>query len=204
MVKSLGGRIGSLGLALAGVGIVALPAPAQRVSLTDLQNQIAASVTCAAALPGQPRFVDKGDGTICDSATGLMWEKKQSCADSGNPHCVDNFYSWSATPPFIEPTGTLYSDFLGRLNRGDFPSCLGSRCDWRIPTLDELKSLHPDTCGTLCIDPIFGPTKASYYWSSTQWFSQPAYASIVDFRRLSYSFGEKYGNAYARAVRGGR
>ena len=89
MVKCLGGKIGSLGLALAGPVMVALPAHAQRVSLTDLQNQIAASVTCPAALPGQPRFVDKGDGTICDSATGLMWEKKLPCSDLTNPRCVE-------------------------------------------------------------------------------------------------------------------
>ena len=99
MVKSLGGQLLFCLLATAGVCIVVLPAQAQRVSLTDLQNQIAASVTCPAALPGQPRFVDKGDGTICDSATGLMWEKKLACAEATNPRCVDNLYGWSATPP---------------------------------------------------------------------------------------------------------
>ncbi len=46
--------------------------------------------------PGAPtRFVDNGDGTICDHQTGLMWEKKDAAdgvVDLNNPHDVDNLY----------------------------------------------------------------------------------------------------------------
>ena len=45
-----------------------------------------------------PRFVDNGDGTITDTETGLMWEKKVGIGagvDLGNLHAADNAYPWS-------------------------------------------------------------------------------------------------------------
>ena len=44
------------------------------------------------------RFVDNGNGTITDTCTGLMWEKKDSGHDTPDPdnlHDVDNRYSWA-------------------------------------------------------------------------------------------------------------
>ena len=211
-------------LAVAGLG--ALPAQAQRVSLTDLQNQIAAlqnqiaaSATCPAALPSQPRFVDKGDGTICDSATGLMWEKKLPCSDLTNPRCVDNTYTWSRALPFTAPTGTLYYEFLDRLNDLKDPNdgaatpCFAGHCDWRIPTIGELRSIFspasPNCTVSPCIDAIFGPTLANVYWSSSTFAPVPTVAFVGIFFYGSVEGGPggpfyKSNNLYARAVRGGR
>ena len=201
-------------LAVAGLVLGALPAQAQRVSLTDLQNQIAASVTCPAALPGQPRFVDKGDGTICDSATGLVWEKKLACADTTNPRCVDNRYTWSASSPYMAPTGSLHSDFLARLNYLNggltfwpLSLCFLKHCDWRLPTAEELRSIinveYPDCTASPCIDPIFGPTFRGHYWSSsTNGDSQ--FVTTIDFSIGSLGGAFKGVPLGARAVRGGR
>ena len=44
------------------------------------------------------RFVDNGDGTISDTQTGLMWEKKSSgdgVQNPSNPSDVDNVYTWT-------------------------------------------------------------------------------------------------------------
>ena len=48
------------------------------------------------------RFIDNGNGTITDTRTRLTWEKKNGAdgvADPGNPHDVDNTYTWSASAP---------------------------------------------------------------------------------------------------------
>lgn len=60
------------------------------------------------------RFLSKGDGTVTDAKTGLMW----AAADNGNP------ISW--------PNAQLYcQDYRG-----------GGYTDWRMPNLAELSSLY--------------------------------------------------------------
>jgi hypothetical protein len=49
-------------------------------------------------LSGLARFTDNGDGTITDSQTGLMWEKKvkqDNAADYANLHDADDSYEWA-------------------------------------------------------------------------------------------------------------
>ncbi len=218
------GLCAAVGLGL-GLGLGAPPAQAQRVSLTDLQNQIAAlqnqlaaSVACPAAMPGQARFVDKGDGTICDAATGLMWEKKLDCGGviANNPRCVANTYNWSRSPAVSEPNGTLFALFLGTLNGLSSGvlgfNCFAQHCDWRIPTMGELQSIlvkFPNCAAGPCIDPIFDPTTTGNYFSSTQdasnFFLPFAWGiAFVTFPpRAERQIGKQEFH-FARAVRGGR
>lgn len=214
-------RRGALLVAAASLAAsVAAPAAhAQRISLGDLQNQIAASATCPAALPGQPRFFDKGDGTVCDAATGLMWEKKVDCtgAPTGdNPHCLANTYTWSASAAGTDRSGTLYTDFLARLNDlvnlydGNATPCFAGHCDWRIPTIGELRSLvsvpYPLCTTGLCVDPALGiPAQALVFWSSSEDARFGYYAWTVRFD-LGYvvSYDSRSGGRSGIAVRGGR
>jgi hypothetical protein len=100
-------------------------------------------------------------------------------------------------------------------------------CDWRMPSEDgcntcyvgfaaptvscpcdssELESilLRPYPCRTLpCIDPIFGPTVSSFYWSSTTKASTQDYAWFVHFYYGLVSGSHKGNDHYVRAVRGG-
>ena len=150
-----------------------------------------------------------------------MWEKKLAADDaSGNCadgtqanrsiHCVNNLYQWSAgTLSEFEPDGSLFTDFLTNLNRADGSSGDGvtidrkNYSDWRIPNIAELQAIM-DCTKANCLDPIFGATQASFYWSSTTLASDPRGAWLVNFFSGNVLSSEKVASSFARAVRGGR
>ena len=161
--------------------------------------------------PGPIRFVDNGDGTICDHQTGLMWEQKDasdSTADPDNPHDVDNPYDWSSTGS--DPDGKAFTEFLPRLNgaiAGTAPSeQLGGYHDWRLPTIAELQTILDPVCssGAPCIlDPVFAPTAEAGPWSSTSHAAIPSFAWAASFISGSVADPIKNLNFAVRAVRGG-
>ena len=98
---------------------------------------------------GENRFVNNGDGTISDLATGLMWAR----ADSGRT------MNWQQALAYCENLKLAGHD------------------DWRLPNAKELQSIvdytrapdarRPDRRGA-AIDPVFGITDTeSWFWSST-------------------------------------
>jgi len=115
-------------------------------------------VTCVRGNPdyGVNDFVDNGDGTITDNATGLMWAQD----DSGKGMTWEEALAW-----------------VQQMNEENY---LGYS-DWRLPNVKELQSIvdysrSPDTTGSAAIDPLFnvtpitneaGQTDYPYYWSST-------------------------------------
>ncbi len=166
-----------------------------------------------AAKPQTPRFVDNGDGTITDTQTGLMWEKKTGTVGGGknfdDPTNVDNTYTWTANSPAAD--GTLFADFLAKMNctisatGGCGP---GNHRDWRIPTIAELRTIltADPNCSLFispCIDPIFGPTAAVGYWSSSSLAGDPGDAWLVNFGNSIVAAVPGTNSIWARAVRGG-
>jgi len=119
-------------------------------------------------------YVDNGDGTITDRTTDLMWQK------AGSP----DYMRYKNAKAYVE-----------NLNRDGFA---GYR-DWRLPTVDELKSLltKEKQSNDLYIDPIFNK-KQRWCWTSDQrksgvaWFIS-FYFGQVDWRNVV--------NIYVRAVR---
>jgi len=105
---------------------------------------------------GINNFVDNGDGTITDTATGLMWSK----ADSGE--------------------GMDWEDALAWVQRKNDDNYLGHN-DWRLPNAKELQSIvdytrAPDVTNSAAIDPIFNITSITneggesdypFFWAST-------------------------------------
>jgi len=98
-------------------------------------------------------YVENGDGTITDSATGLIWQQD----DSGTG------YNWEEA-----------LDYAENLELADYD-------DWRLPNAKELQSIldytrSPDTTGTAAIDPVFsctaiineaGAVDYPFYWTGT-------------------------------------
>ncbi|MBF0224980.1 MAG: DUF1566 domain-containing protein [Desulfobacterales bacterium] len=105
---------------------------------------------------GKNDFVDNGDKTITDNATGLMWSKE----DSGSG------MNWESALAWIQEKNT--SKYLGY-------------SDWRLPNAKELQSIidytrSPDTTNSPAIDPIFsyssitdegGGNNYPFYWTNT-------------------------------------
>ncbi len=188
---------------------------AARPSLGGLQQQVDALVAALLVCPptSPQRFVDNGDGTICDHQTGLMWEQKDAedgTQDLSNPHDVDNRYDWTSSG--TSANGTAFTDFLDRLNGVDAGAAsseqLGGYSDWRLPTSAELQTLllepFPCSISPCIVDPIFAPTAASGYWSSTSFASDPTDAWDVFFGNgLVDGSGKSFGGR-VRAVRSGR
>ena len=159
-------------------------------------------------------FTDNGDGTITDTTTGLMWEKKDQ---SGLIHHWTNTYTWcgaSCGTTYIMD-GTITTVFLAALNGG---SGFAGHTDWRIPNANELESIrnlqtfNPATysafntgCAASCTVTTCSCTRGDDYWSSTNFQDAPGgYAWRVDFNigALNSDF-DKLSLFHARAVRGG-
>jgi hypothetical protein len=132
-------------------------------------------------------FVDNGDGTVTDVASGLMWMQ----VDSGDDSVADAV------------AGYTYDD--GSLNWGealDFSENLtyASYDDWRLPNAKELQSLvdytrSPDATGSAAIDPVFDVTQIvneagavdyPFYWSSTSFEPGLDAIYVVFGRGLGY------------------
>jgi hypothetical protein len=150
-----------------------------------------------------------------------MWEMTTS-ACSGEVTCVNSTYTWNGSATGTSPPdGTLFVTFLATLNGGDFylpeagevanngpGTCFANHCDWRIPTIAELQTIFEQSApgclsGAPCIDPAFGPTVASYYWSSSTAQAEYTNAWVGDFVNgvASYYQGIKGSAQSARAVR---
>ena len=105
------------------------------------------------------RFTDKGDGTIRDNVTGLIWLKNANCFGEK---------TWSEA---LAECGKL-ADGNCRLTDGS------SGGDWRLPTVKDLLSL----IDFRMYDPAlpdghpFTQVQSSSYWSATAYANDDNYA----------------------------
>jgi Protein of unknown function (DUF1566) len=155
------------------------------------------------------RYIDNGNGTVSDLNTLLMWEKKVTGSSTSFDsrgvgdcrHCVDDRYAWLTT------VSDWLSALNGRTGSTNAQSGFAGFEDWRVPTHIELQTilLQPFPCGTTpCIDPIFGPTAASSYWSFATLAFNPDFAWVVAFDGGFVGNINKDNDLPVRGVRSGR
>jgi hypothetical protein len=217
------GAVGPQGPAGAAGGLPTCTAP-------DVAVFYNGAFICKSAMP---RYTDNGDGTVTDNLTGLMWQTESSdvlnqtytwtqSSPFADGSLFNNFLATLKGGEWNSPDSALYSvvdvgagftaQEIASVNGANNPTpCLANHCDWRIPTRAELRTLveFSEVCPALpgfpCINPIFGATQASKYWSTT---SDPSFfvsgndkAYCVDFSNGSDCEDFKGASHYARAVR---
>ena len=120
-------------------------------------------------------FIDNGNGTVTDAATGLVWQQ----TDGGGK-------TWEQAISYCEGL------------------TLAGVSDWRLPNRNELQSLVDYSKSSPAIDTTYFPnTLASYYCSSTT-FAESALSSWgVHFGSGHFSTIGKTSSPLVRCVRGG-
>lgn len=115
-------------------------------------------ITCSGTLSPGGRWCNRGDGTVMDMATGLIWLRD---------------VSWGGTYQLWEDTLTgydaydrvtaCYASIVSSLSDGSVKG------DWRLPTSGELNSIIQGVEPITYATPQFFQNIASgYYWSCTQ------------------------------------
>jgi len=130
---------------------------------------------------GKNNFVDNGDGTISDLATGLMWEQK----DDGTSR------NWQESLTYAEGL------------------TLGDKSGWRLPNAKELQSIvdytkSPQTTNSPAIDSLFDCTEITdpdgnighypFYWTGTSHLDGANPYSSAVYIAFGEGQGEMNGN----------
>ena len=142
---------------------------------------------------------------VRDDVTGLLWEVK---TNDGTIHDMDNTYTWYDINPETNGgdagtpgDGTDTEDFINALNSQSF----GGFNDWRLPFMDELKSIVNYGAKFPAVNGGFFPNNSIFfYWSSSSYALSPSKAWEVFFDLGYELYNDKSDDRRVRAVRGGQ
>ena len=129
-------------------------------------------------LPASVRFkLVLGETAVLDKETGLVWEKSP------------------------DTTLRIWSDAVYYA----YNKNVGGRGGWRLPTVEELRSLVDPTQSNPALPSghPFINVQSDYYWSSTTSVSTTSSAWDVSFGNGGVDFGVKSNDYYVWCVRGG-
>lgn len=111
---------------------------------------------------------------VLDTKTNLMWQRSES-----------ELMTWQQAMKYAEKLR------------------LGGYNDWRVPTIDELRTLIVKNKIPAINTKFFPKAHAVYYWSSTI-SPRMSYVQLVYFYIGYISSGRKSKHYYVRCVRGGQ
>ena len=146
------------------------------------------------------RYIDHGDGTITDTETGLMWKR-----------CLEGLSGMNCKEGKVETY--TWDEAVERFKNVEY----AGYADWRLPTVDELKTLvhcsegkdkdgdcNEDSEAPTINQQAFPNAGVSRVWSGSPLADGSNYAWLVDFS--SGHSGAPYCGNYSavRLVRGGQ
>ena len=114
---------------------------------------------------------------VLDAETNWMWQKTR---------CIGR-YNWHEV--------NEAADFINQQRLAGF-------ADWRVPTIEELRSLVVKGRIPAINATYFPSTPTSYFWSSSPYAFYSNGAWIMDFGDGYDGNGSKYGTEFVRLVRG--
>jgi len=123
------------------------------------------------------QLIDNNDGTVTDQSTCLVWQKRSS----------GKKMNWMKALNYCE-----------RLE-------LARKMDWRLPSVEELRSIADYSRYKPSISTkLFPNTKSASYWTATSHPTLAKKARLINFYDGGDGSNEKYSRHYVRAVRGGK
>lgn len=128
------------------------------------------------------QYIDNGDGTVSDTKNKLMWKKCSEGQRGKKCYGKEKLYSWHNAFEQFEK-GVSYAGYD----------------DWRMPTIDELKTLVArNSNGSMVIQNDVFPKLRGFIWSSSQCAGSVGHAWVVSLR---YGQVGAYGKDNSRNVR---
>ena len=139
------------------------------------------------------RFTLHGDGTASDTLTGLTWMRCARGQEWDGATCHEG-RAWF--------TMVSWKDAVQGLERR--PMHFAGHDDWRVPTLDELRTLVDLTCREPATNlEVFPATPSWNFWTATVSEWNDAYAWRIDFATGRENADLKLTSSYhVRLVRG--
>jgi len=135
------------------------------------------------------RFADHGDGSVTDTASGLVWKR-----------CSEGQTGDAATGAGAATT----HDWREAMALAETASDAGKE-DWRLGRLEELATLVEKACARPDIDPqTFLETAPAVYRSATPDETNANDAWFVHFRDGHGAKGHRYRADHVRLVQGGQ
>ena len=157
---------------------------------------------------------------VQDNVTGLIWEVK---TDDGGLHDKDDQYNWYNTDPATNGGEDGYADDDGNICYGYDSSDASTYCntqaftarvneaglcgftDWRVPDIEELRSIVNYSRTNPSIDINYFPnTRSSSYWSASPKAGDSDSAWRLDFYSGDDYYGRRYYFYHVRLVRSGQ
>jgi hypothetical protein len=136
-----------------------------------------------------PRFTDKGNGTIRDNVTGLIWLK--------NADCPNGVLIWQDALDFVAGINSGANDCGDTSRKGSHQT------DWRVPTVKEVFTLLDYSQFDPAVPPHpFSNLTMADYWTSTTFAFDPDWAWSVAVDRGFLNTLPKNATAMLIAVRG--
>lgn len=124
-------------------------------------------------MPSTPsdQFVDQGDGTVFDAATGLSWKRCSEGQDWDGKDCTGlaEVHGWGQALVLVDELN----------NNGGY----AGHQDWRLPNINELTTLVERACSEPAINTaVFPSTPAAVFWSATPSTSSGIEAWATSFK----------------------